>query len=64
MSNNNKTKNRFKDVTAISFTNGGTDLLINFHGFESESDLQEFTEYVFRKINMDYYGMEKPPTLH
>ena len=33
--NNKKIKNRFKDVTAISFSND-EGLLVNFHGFYSE----------------------------
>ena len=64
MSKDNKTNNRFKDVTAISFTSKDEGLLINFHGFYSEEDKHEFTEYLFRKINMSYHGMEHPPTLH
>ena len=61
--NDKKIKNRFKDVTAISFTND-EGLLVNFHGFYSEEDKHEFTEYLFRKINMSYQGMDHPPTLH
>ena len=40
-----KIKNRFKDVTAISFSND-EGLLVNFHGFYSEEDKHEFTEYL------------------
>lgn len=58
-----KIKNRFKDVTAISFSNE-EGLLVNFHGFICEEDKHEFTEYLFRKINMSYQGMDHPPTLH
>ena len=58
-----KIKNRFRDVTAISFSNE-EGLLVNFHGFYSEEDKHEFTEYLFRKINMSYQGMDHPPTLH
>tara|TARA_Y100000004_G_scaffold63174_1_gene70779 strand:- start:353 stop:541 length:189 start_codon:yes stop_codon:yes gene_type:complete len=61
--NDKKIKNRFKDVTAISFSNE-EGLLVNFHGFYSEEDKHEFTEYLFRKINMSYQGMDHPPTLH
>ena len=61
--NDKKIKNRFRDVTAISFSNE-EGLLVNFHGFYSEEDKHEFTEYLFRKINMSYQGMDHPPTLH
>ena len=54
---------RFKDVTAISFSND-EGLLVNFHGFYSEEDKHEFTEFLFRKINMSYDSMEHPPTIH
>ncbi len=64
MSKDKKIINRFKDVTAISFTSQDEGLLINFHGFMSEEDKHDFTEFLFRKINMQYHGMEHPPTLH
>ena len=64
MKKHKKSINRFKDVTAISFTYKDEGLLINFHGFMSEEDKKDFTEYLFRKINMSYHGMEHPPTLH
>ena len=54
MKKHKKSINRFKDVTAISFTSKDEGLLINFHGFMSEEDKKDFTEYLFRKINMSY----------
>ena len=64
MSKDKKIINRFKDVTAISFSAADDGLFITFHGFVTEDDKHEFTEYLFRKINMSYFGMEHPPTLH
>ena len=32
--------------------------------FITEDDKHEFTEYLFRKINMSYFGSDHPPTLH
>ena len=64
MDKDNKNKHRFRDVTAISFSQGDNELLINFHGFYSKEDMEDFTEYVFRKINMSYFGLEHPPTIH
>ena len=63
MSKDKKIINRFKDVTAISFSND-EGLLVNFHGFYSDEDKEEFTEYLFRKINMRYDAMAHPPTIH
>ncbi len=57
-------KNRFKNVEAISFTAADDGLFVSFHGFETEQDKHEFTEYLFKKINMSYFGMEHPPTIH
>ena len=64
MDNTKKIKNKFRDVTAISFSAADDGLFISFHGFISEDDKHEFTEYLFRKINMSYFGSEHPPTLH
>ena len=64
MSKDKKTFNRFKDVTAISFTSQDEGLLINFHGFMSEEDKHDFTEFLFRKINMSFHGLGHPRALH
>ena len=57
-------KNKFKNVSAISFTTYHNELMINFTGFESKDDLKEFADFVFAKIKMRYSHMEDPPTIH
>ena len=57
-------KNKFKNVSAISFSTYHNELMINFTGFESQEDLKEFADFVFAKIKMRYSHMEEPPTIH
>ena len=40
------------------------DLIINFSGFESEEDVNDFCEFVFNKIHMKSNFGENPPTVH
>ena len=57
-------KDKFRNVSAISFKAYGNDLIINFSGFEQEEDLSEFCEFVFRSIKMPSNFSDKPPTVH
>ena len=57
-------KNKFKNVSAISFSTYHNELMINFTGFESQEDLKEFADFVFAKIKMRYSHLEEPPTIH
>jgi len=57
-------KDKYKNVTAISFKAYDNDLIINFSGFECEEDLQDFCEFVFKNIGMNSNFNETPPTVH
>ena len=57
-------KDKFKNVSAISFTTFGDELVINFSGFEHHDDLKEFADFVFAKIRMRYSHLQNPPTIH
>ena len=57
-------KDKFKNVSAISFTTFGNELMINFSGFEDHEDLKEFADFVFAKIRMRYSHLEQAPTIH
>jgi hypothetical protein len=63
---NNELKEKFKNVTAISFTSFDNDLIINFTGFEEEGDAIQFLNFVFKKIKMHntVLGKYDPPTIH
>ena len=57
-------KDKFRNVSAISFTSYPNDLIINFSGFEDEQDRLEFLEFIFNKIKMSHSFSEGPPTVH
>ena len=57
-------QDKFKNVTALSFTAYGNELIINFSGFEETDDSKEFLDFVFSKIGMHYSFSEGPPTIH
>jgi len=57
-------KDKYKNVTAISFKAYDNELLISFTGFEDEEDLVDFCEFVFNKIHMNSNFGERPPTIH
>ena len=57
-------KNKFRNVTAISFKAYDNELIISFSGFEHEEDLQDFCEFVFNRIYMRSNFSEVPPTVH
>ena len=57
-------KDKYKNVTAISFTAYPNELIINFSGFEEDQDRIDFLEFVFNKIKMSHTFTEGPPTIH
>ena len=57
-------KDKYKNVTAISFKAYDNELLISFIGFEDEEDLVDFCEFVFNKIHMNSNFGDRPPTIH
>jgi len=57
-------KDKFRNVTALSFTAHPSELIISFSGFEDKEDSKEFLDFVFHKINMRHSFTEGPPTVH
>ena len=57
-------KDKYKNVTAISFTAYPNELIINFSGFEEDQDRIDFLEFVFNKIKMSHNFTQGPPTIH
>ena len=57
-------KDKFQNVSAISFKAYNNELIINFSGFEEEEDLAEFCEFGFNAIKMPSNFNEGPPTVH
>ena len=57
-------KDKFRNVTAISFTAYPNELIINFSGFDEDQDRLEFLEFIFNKIKMSHNFTEGPPTVH
>jgi hypothetical protein len=55
---------KYKNVSAISFTTYNNELVISFDGFENQKDIIEFADFVFSKIKMRYWHTDKPPTYH
>ena len=57
-------KDKFRNVTAISFKAYDNDLIINFSGFENEEDIEDFCEFFFQRIHMRSNFGENAPTVH
>ena len=57
-------QDKYKNVTAISFTAYPNELIINFSGFEEDKDRIDFLEFVFNKIKMSHNFTQGPPTIH
>ena len=57
-------KDKFRNVSAISFKAYSNELIINFSGFEQEEDLAEFCEFVFNAIKMPSNYSDRTPTVH
>ena len=61
---NKKIKNKFKNISAYSFTTYNNELVVSFDGFEDQKDILEFVDFVFAKIKMRYWHSENVPTFH
>ena len=55
---------KYKNVSAVSFTTYNNELVISFDGFEDQKDIIEFADFVFAKIKMRYWHSEGVPTFH
>ena len=55
---------KYKNVSAVSFTTYNNELVISFDGFEDQKDIIEFADFVFSKIKMRYWHSDKAPTYH
>ena len=60
----NSILNKYKNVSAISFSTFNKELVVSFDGFENEEDIREFADYLFSKIKMRYWHSDKVPTYH
>ena len=55
---------KFKNVSAFTIHQNQNEMVMVFNGFEEESDLAEFADFVFTKINMRHYDKDRVPTIH
>ncbi|QIZ21561.1 hypothetical protein E5R92_07175 [Candidatus Pelagibacter giovannonii] len=61
---NKKIKDKYKNVSAYSFTTYNNELVVSFDGFEDQRDIIEFADFVFARIKMRYWHSEGVPTFH
>jgi len=60
-----KLKDKFKNLSAFTFQTDAGELMVCFNGFEDMEDMIEFKSYIFAKLNVDYYDMDKQnPSIH
>jgi hypothetical protein len=59
-----KISDKFKNIQAVTYSTYRDELIINFSGFESEEDLQEFADFIFAKIKMRYVDLKQTPSIH
>ena len=57
-------EDKYKNISAVSFTTYNNELVISFDGFNDKKDIVEFADFVFAKINMRYWHSDKAPTYH
>ena len=57
-------KDKYKNLSATSFTTYNNELVISFDGFANQEDIVEFADFVFAKIKMKYWHADKVPTFH
>ena len=57
-------KDKYKNISAYSFSTYNNELVISFDGFANQDDITEFAYYVFAKIKMRYWHTDKVPTFH
>jgi len=55
---------KYKNVSAVSFTTYNNELVISFDGFNNQEDIREFADFVFSKIKMKYWHSDTIPTYH
>ena len=55
---------KFKSIESFTFTTNNDELMVVFHGFEQELDMNDFAEYLFSKIGMNFIAYKGPPTIH
>ena len=55
---------KYKNVSAISFSTFNKELVVSFDGFENEEDIKDFADFLFSKIKMRYWQTNKAPTYH
>ena len=55
---------KYKNISAVSFTTYNNELVISFDGFQNQQDILEFADFVFAKIKMRYWHSEGVPTFH
>jgi|TARA_B100000959_G_C14908037_1_gene593899 hypothetical protein len=60
----NKVTDKYKNVSAMTFTTFNNELVISFDGFEDQKDIRDFADFVFSKIKMRYWHSDKAPTYH
>lgn len=60
----NEIKDKYKNINAYSFTTETNELVISFDGFEDDTDMLEFADFIFAKIKMKYWQTDKIPTFH
>ena len=49
---NKKIKDKYKNVSAYSFSTFNNELVVSFDGFEDQRDIIEFADFVFARIKM------------
>ena len=59
-----KIKDKYKNISAYSFTTYNNELVVSFDGFEDQDDIIEFADFVFARIKMRYWHSENVPTFH
>lgn len=57
-------KDKYKNISAFTFTTTGKELMVVFNGFEEDEDLKEFADFIFAKIKMQYFSEDKTPSFH
>jgi len=60
----NNILDKYKNVSAISFSTFNKELVVSFDGFENEEDIKDFADFLFSKIKMKYWHSDKVPTYH
>ena len=60
----NNILDKYKNVSAVSFSTFNKELVVSFDGFENEEDIRDFADFLFSKIKMRYWHTDKVPTIH